>query len=386
MKRATNSALMRIKNEKIILSIINKGAVSRADIAKKTGLTKAAVTIIVDDLMQRGILTERDEEPSESGMPDGGNGKKKPVGRSPIMLYLNEKAFFVIGINITRRHITVGITDLGGNTVAEDELPVSAPKHALDAIAEVIEAQLSAAKLPRSKIYKVSVAAPGPVDAESGIILSPPNFGEWHNVPVADELRARTGFNVMLSNVSSATAVAEKYFGGASDAESFLTLRVDEGIGSGIVIGDTLFKGLCEIGHTSVRYDGIECECGNRGCLEKYAAIPRLLAGTEYKGWREAADAAEERECEAERLLEAEAEYLSAAIISADNIFDFERIILCGDLAYKPERITKSISERVNKSVLKRGMLKSKPLEVCAGKVKSKLIIAASMAVDDFFN
>ena len=64
MKCATNSALMRKKNEKMILSMINKGPVSRADIAKKTGLTKAAVTIIVDDLMQRGVLTEK-KRPNE---------------------------------------------------------------------------------------------------------------------------------------------------------------------------------------------------------------------------------------------------------------------------------------------------------------------------------
>lgn len=361
MKKATNSALMRIRNEKIILSLINKGPVSRVDISKKTGLTKAAVTIIVDDLKQRGIVTEQ-------------NGKTDTVGRNPVLLYLNEKAFYMIGVNVTRRDITVGITDLGGNIVDKEAFPICPPDCAFVRIKEVIDKQIYENGIDVSDIYKLSVTAPGPVDAEYGVILNPPNFKEWHNIAVKDELQKLTGFEIVLENVSSATAVAEKYFGAASGCENFLVLRVDEGIGSGIFINDSLFKGPCELGHTSIRYDGEKCECGNRGCLEKYAAIPRLLENTEYKDWRHAVDS------NAETLLEKEAGYLSAAIISANNIFRFDKIVLCGDLTYKPERITAKISNLLN-----RNMLSQNEFTVCAGKIKSKLKIAAAPAINDFF-
>lgn len=361
MKCATNSALMRKKNEKMILSMINKGPVSRADIAKKTGLTKAAVTIIVDDLMQRGVLTEK-------------NGQTNTVGRNPVMLFLNEKAFFVIGINITRHHITVGITDLGGNIVAQDECLICLPESAFTKIIKIIEDQIKRSEIDSSKIYKISVVAPGPVDAERGIILTPPNFDTWHNVAITNELKRLTDFEVILANVSSATAIAEKYFGEAMDSETFLTLRVDEGIGSGIVINGSLLNGPSELGHTSIKYNGIKCECGYRGCLEKYAAIPNILTGTKYESWKEAVDANDEK------VIDTEAEYLSTAIISANHIFDFEKIVLCGDLAYQPNRIIECISERIKKNIL----LNKSPF-VCAGKVKSKLIIAASMAINDFF-
>lgn len=361
MKKATNSALMRIKNEKIILSLINKSPVSRADIAKKTGLTKAAVTIIVDDLKQRGVVTEQ-------------NGKSDTVGRNPVMLFLNEKAFFAVGINITRHHITMGITDLGGNIVAQDEFPICPPDRALINIKETIDKQIKQSKVDVSKIQKVSVVAPGPVDVDRGIILNPPNFDLWHNVPVVDKLEKLIGMEVMLENVSSATAIAEKYFGAATDTENFLTLRVDEGIGSGIVINDSLFRGPCELGHTSIKYDGIKCECGNRGCLEKYAAIPRVLEGTPYKSWQEAVDAG------AEKLIDTEAELLSTSIISANNIFALDKIVLCGDLTYKPEKIIGLITGKIEKN-----MLSKKPFNICAGKVKSKLLIAASVAVNGFF-
>lgn len=361
MKRATNSALMRQKNEKIILSIINKEPVSRADIAKKTGLTKAAVTNIIDDLKQREIVTEK-------------NGKTEAVGRNPVMLFLNERAFFVIGINITRYHITVGITDLGGNIIARDDFSICTPDRAFIKITEIIENQLKKSEIDASKIYKISVVSPGPVDTDSGIILNPPNFDSWHNISVADELKKSTGFDVILNNVSSATAISEKYFGAAFDAQNFLALRIDEGIGSGIVINDSLFKGPCELGHISIKYNGIKCECGNCGCLEKYASIPSILAGTKYKTWKEVVDNRDEK------LIDAEAEYLSTAIISANNIFDFERIVICGDLAYKLNHIIEYISPRLEKNVISK-----KTNNICAGKVKSKLVVAASMAVNDFF-
>ncbi len=361
MKQATNSVLMRIKNEKIILSLINKGPVSRADIAKKTGLTKAAVTIIVDDLKQREIVTEQ-------------NGKSDTVGRNPVMLFLNEKSSFVIGVNITRRHITVGITDLGGNIVAQDEFSTCSPFEALSIIEKTIKEQIKKSGIDISKIYVVSVVTPGPVDVENGLILNPPNFKEWHNVTIVRELEKLTGFDVILENVSSATAIAEKYFGSATDSENFLTLRVDEGIGSGIVINDSLFRGPCELGHTSINYNGVMCECGNRGCLEKYASIPCILKNTGYKSWQDVVDSDDNK------LIETESEYLSTAIISANNIFDFEKIVLCGELTYKPQQIIEHISKKIE-----RNMLSKKSFNVCAGKVKSKLIIAASMAVNDFF-
>lgn len=362
MKQATNSASMRIKNEKIILSLINKSPVSRVDIAKKTGLTKAAVTIIVDDLKQRGIVTEQ-------------NGKSDTVGRNPVMLFLNEKAFFAVGVNITRHHITVGITDLGGNIVVQDDFSICPPDEALIRINKTVEKQVEKFGIDISKILKMSVVSPGPVDTDRGIILNPPNFKDWNNVPIVSELKGLTGFDVILENVSSATAIAEKYFGAASETENFLTLRIDEGIGSGIVINDSLFKGPCELGHTSIKFDGIKCECGNRGCLEKYASIPRILDGTPYKSWRDVVD------CGDEKLFDTEAEYLSTAIISANNIFDFDRVVLCGELtSYESKRIIELISTKIEKNTLSKKLYK-----VCAGKVKSKLIIATSMAIHDFF-
>ena len=361
MTKAINSAVMREKNEKLILSLINKDAKSRTEIAKRIGLTKSAMTKIMDDLIQRGIVTEQIE-------------KSNTIGRSPVMLFLNEKAFYVVGINITRRRITVGITDLGGNIVAQDEFPICSPDIALVKIKETIDAQIEMSGIDASKIFKASVITPGPVDTEGGLVLNPPNFEQWHSLPIVDKLEELTGIDVVLANISSATAIAEKHFGAAQNTENFLALLVEIGLGSGIVIKGSLLEGPCELGHTSIKHNGIECECKNRGCLEKYASIPSILKGTNYESWQEAVDNDDED------LIYKEAEYLSAAIISANNIFKFDKIVLCGEIAYKPEKIVNFISEKTKEKTLSK-----QSFVVCAGTVRSKLIVAASVAINNFF-
>ena len=359
MTRATNSASMRLKNEKNILSLINKCPISRVEIAKKTGLTKAAVTIIVDDLKKRNIVFEKPVQ-------------LNTVGRNPVMLYLNGDAFYFISINITRRSISVGITNLAGKILSQEKFPVCSPTVAFDQIKASVEQQIAQENIDREKIYKVSVVTPGPVDSEQGMILNPPNFNEWHHISVMTEMQKRMNYEVVMENVSSATALAEKYFGVAGSDESFMILQVDEGIGSGIIINNMLFKRLCEFGHISIKHDGIKCECGNRGCLEKYASIPNILKNTAYESWQQVIDGNNMA------LVNLEAEYLSTAIISANNIFEFDKIVLCGELTYQPEQLLNLVSSKIKKN-----MLSKKTLKIDAGEVTSKLLIASAVAIHD---
>ena len=359
MKKATNAALMRQKNEKMLLALINEAPISRVELARKTGLTKAAVSIITDDLKSRGIVSERE-------------GKSGSAGRKPIMLYLNGDAFFVIGINITRRDITVGITNLCGDILSEESFPVCPPGQAFEKIKDCVNKQILISGVDGTKIYKAAVVTPGPVDTSAGVMLNPPNFEEWKNVSVVEEISRFLECDILFENVSSAVAMAEKYFGAARGVSDFMALQVDEGIGSAVVTGGRLFDGPCEFGHISIKYDGELWSCGNRGCLEKYASVPNLLKNTMYKTWKEAADSGEGA------IFEREAELLSAAITAANNIFSLERVVLCGEVAYKPDRLIEYISSNLN-------MLVEKDFTVCPGKINSKTVTACAVAINDFF-
>ena len=296
------------------------------------------------------------------------------VGRNPLMLYLNGDSVYMIGVNIKRHSIIVGITDLCGKVIIENKLPITSPDKAFGDIKTTVENQLKETGLDFSRIYKAAVVTPGPIDSIRGKILNPPNFIEWHNVCVREEMEKILGCDVSFENVSSAVALSEKYFGSAKDTEKFIALQIDEGIGSGIIINDELFKGACEIGHISIKYDGELCNCGNRGCLEKYASIPNLLRGSAFDTWRDCVD----EDCS--EIMLKEAEYLSTAIITVNNIFNLHKVILCGEIAYKSEKLISLISKMICDKIL----LKEN-LEVCSGSVKSQTLIAASVAIHSFF-
>ena len=362
MKQGTNAAIMRKRNEKTILSLINLRPISRAEIAKITGLTRAAVTIIIDELISQGYILEEQT-------------KQATVGRQPILLSFNGASIYSVGINIRRTCFCVGIVDLNGQVIMEQKFPITPPTDFFAGIKEIVDMMIQKAGIERDKIYGVGVATPGPIDAEKGKILNPPNFKLWHNVSVADKIKECLGFDVFHENVSNAGALAEMYYGTAKESRNFMTLLVDEGIGSGIVLNRQLFEGINELGHTSISFDGVLCECGNRGCLEKYASIPMILAGTGYKSWQEVVDAGDNF------LIQKEAEYLSTAITTANNLFDLDRLILCGELCYCPEKLKNLISETVN-----RRRLHSKRLKICEGHVESKALVAAALVTHEFFN
>lgn len=359
MKQGTNAAVMRQQNAKMILSLINQEPLSRADIAKITGLTRAAVTIITDELLNKGLISE---------LPT----KSSSVGRQPVLLLLNHDAMYTVGINIAREEITIAIADLGGNIAVEVKYPAMNPGEFEENIKQMIDELLQKTGIPDEKIYGIGVVTPGPIDADNQTILNPPNFKKWHNQSIAHML-GKLDFDIYHENVANGTALAEKYFGAAKGVSNFMALLVDTGIGSGIVLNHRLFAGINEVGHTSIQFDGKLCECGNRGCLEQYAAIPALLHGTGVANWQEAVDTEH-------AVVEKEAEYLSTAIINSNNLFDLERVVLCGDLSYRPERITALIEEKVSCR-----MLNKKELSVCAGKVTSRGLAACAAAVHRFY-
>ena len=362
MPRAINSSAMRSRNEKMILALIHAAPISRADIAKATGLTKAAVSIIVDEWIKRGVIAEGEAR------PDG------TAGRAPVRLTLNKNSVFMVGINISRVDITVGLVNLEGEVQAETVVPILPPKEAMPRIGRARQAILADAQIPADRISQIGLVTPGPVDARQGRILNPPNFDGWQNFPIVEEIRRFSDLDVVFENVSNGTALAEKYFGGAREVSSFLSLQIDEGVGSGILQNNSLFDGLCEVGHISIDPNGIPCACGNCGCLEQYAAIPAVLRGTPYRSWQEAVDAG------AEHLFQIEADALKTPIITVNNLFSLDAVVLCGEVSYRPEGLIQALQEKISGK-----MLSKSPLQVLAGQVRSKTLVAASVATASFF-
>ena len=164
-------------------------------------------------------------------------------------------------------------------------------------------------------------------------------------------LAARTGWNVFMEHVSNAHVLEELYFGiGRDDVQNFMLLRVDEGVGAGIVLGGRLFsgsRGQCpEIGHVSIDRSGPPCACGRRGCWEQYISFPAVLQGTSFSSWPQVIDSLG-RNPEADAVFARVAEELAFEIANIANVFGLDRIVLSGNFVYGGEQLAKAVNRKL---------------------------------------
>ena len=364
MSKATNAAVMKNRNQKLLLNLIRQGDWSRVDLAKETGLTKASVTILTDPMVKEGLLTEEDAP---------GSG----VGRRPVYLRLVPQAVCAFGVYVTRQHISIGLVTLTGQVLWETQFRHSAltPSAALERAAAEIRTQIP--RVP-GKLLGVGMAVPGPVDYRRGNLLTPPNFSSWHNAPAGEILSRLCGVPVLLEETANACALAELYFGCCSRDAHYAYLIVDDGIGSGIVVDGHLYRGQSgrgnELGHTSIAMDGRPCACGNQGCLETYASIPALLKDTSYQNW------ADVLSCRDENLMDREASYLSCALTNLVNLFDLDKIVLGGEIAEHGEPLAQRIAQKLNARIIT-----GRKVTVIPAQIRDRAALAAAAMIRSFY-
>ncbi len=351
MSAPRNAEYTKLYNQKTFLRLLRRAPLSRADVAREMGLSRAAASLIAEELIRDGLVTEA---PVQSAPRSG---------RPPIALTVSPDAAYAVGVYLNRDGCSAGVVSLAGKVITRARFH-NFEKGKTDALCDAIARLVLASGVPKEKILGIGISAPGPLDAARGRILNPTGFSLWHNTDLGEEVAAQTGLPVHMEN--NAASLAE-YFLGKEDAqgsESFLLLLVDSGVGSGLVLNGKPFVGALgdtgELGHISIKHDGKRCACGNRGCLEAYAAIPNLLAGSPFPAWEDVMNARLLRS-DALSLFEEETEYLATGIASAVNLFGIDTVLLAGDLRYEGETTAKHIEETVAERLL---FPRQKPLSV----------------------
>ena len=362
MNRGTNSNLMKESNKKLVLNLIRQSEFSRADISRETGLTKAAVTIIADELIKNNIVFEN--EP----LPQG-------VGRRPVKLSINYNSFYAVGINISRSKYNVGIINLNGDVLISESGRTENPEILIKKLNKIVENQIKSLNIEEENLLGIGITTPGPVNYKENKILCPPNFRQWHNISIKE---SDFILPVSLENVANAYALSEKYFGVCQKDDNYLLLLVDEGVGSGIIVEGKIYRGNKglgnELGHNSIDYRGLACECGNCGCLEMYASIPNILAGTLHESWNAVVDKNDVA------IMKKEAEYLASGLTNALNLFDFDKIIIAGDIAYKPKMLIKRLKGLINERVITKT-----DIEIKVSPEQNNIKIAGSIIINTFY-
>jgi len=249
----------------VLQTLYSTGTLSRADLARETGLTRVTISDLVAELIAEGLVVE-------TGQREG----IRP-GKPATMLEFHRAAFQIVGIDLSAHAGFRGaVLDLDGQVVerAETALAGSTGPEATAKVVALVETLLAAATLP---VLGIGVGSPGVVDL-AGVVLSAPNLG-WAGEALQATLEARFGLPVLVSNDANAAALAEHSFGDA-DADMML-VKVGHGVGAGLLLdGSPLFGSRFaagEIGHVVVGTDGGPlCACGKHGCLETWLATPRL--------------------------------------------------------------------------------------------------------------
>lgn len=326
----------------LVLNLVRSDpTLSRAEIARQTALSPAAVTGIVDALARAGLL--REGPTTMTGTP----------GRRPARLLFNPGARLALGIAIDVPEASAALMDLGGSlrdVSRASVAPGASPNEVLALAARLGERALRMAG--STPVVGVGVAVPGMVSWPDGVNLYSPNFG-WHDVPVRTHLGSLLDQHVLVDNEVRALALAEYLFGAARDARTAVFIDAGYGVGGAIILDGELFRGVRgaagEVGHNTIDPRGPLCACGNRGCLEVYASANGLLARTHealtagrasvlaakgsgatplsIEAIRSAAEAGDGLATE---LLGRAARYLGLAVANAIDNWDPELVVLSG--------------------------------------------------------
>jgi predicted NBD/HSP70 family sugar kinase len=338
---------------------------SRADLARETGLTRAAISLIVEEFIADGILYE---------LPPQAGGR----GRNGIPVTLQNNRYYALGVRLSRSGCSVGIVDFSGELLEYER--VSA-ENGISQLMEYLAEMCS--RYNTSQILGVGVSAPGPIDVSEGKILNPPRFEKWHELEIVKLLSNKLGIPAYLEHDASAMARYQESLG---DSHNFLFLLIDGGVGGGIVSEGRLLGGsrnfVGEIGHTSIRFDGRLCECGNRGCLETYASIPALLEHTEFANWKELIDQLDTNK-QAQELLDQEVKYLSAGIVNLLNLISLDTIYVAGEITYKFDILSKMLSQELETRPIRKCDQPVKILEAKWGE-QEEILAAANMVFERF--
>ncbi|CDI12323.1 Transcriptional regulator protein (plasmid) [Agrobacterium pusense] len=266
----------RAMNRRLILNLIRREEqLSRADVAAATGLSPAAVTFVVSDLISEGYLIEG------KTIPGGG-------GRRPIPLEINYAGHLAIGIKMNVGSLECVLTDLSTATLSSltIEFKDPSPQSVLDVAQKAVTRLQRLAPEGAGLLTGVGFSMPGTIDAERGICIKSHRFF-WENVPFASMLQERVNVPVWMEDDTLAFALAQHLFGLGRQHKVFTAVAIGVGIGCATVVDGKVQRGAHghagKIGHSMHHPDGPLCECGRHGCLQAYYSEPAIL-----ERWRQA--------------------------------------------------------------------------------------------------
>src|SRR5581483_2945526 len=265
---------------------------------------------------------------------------------------------FIFGIDIGGTKIAVAAVSLHGEILARTEMETRAEEGAPRVITRLIHALRSIER--DDELLGIGIGCTGPVDPRTGHVMNPYTLPTWEDVDIVSPLAQEFQTRVVLENDCDAAALAEHWMGAGQGAQNMIYITVGTGIGSGLILNNQLYRGVGmiagEFGHMTIAYDGPQCYCGARGCLEMLAAGPAIGKAYEARSTKplaakEILQAARGGEEDAKAVVEQTAFYLGVGLVNLINLLAPEVIVLGGGVMHEFELFEPGIRATLTKYV-----------------------------------
>jgi predicted NBD/HSP70 family sugar kinase len=351
--QGASSEFVRDINRRIILNLIRtRHPISRAELARQSGLQRSTVSLIVEQLI------------AEHWVLEGPTGRL-PRGRRPTFLRLNDERV-IIAVDIRPTQTTVALADANGRFLSQEIMVTSSdPKITMTSLIQAIERMIAGNR--RKKIEGVGISLPGRYDHASDRLVFAPNL-RWPEIDIRNPIAQATGLDVTVENAANACVLAAVWFDHMEECRNLVVVTISEGIGTGVWANGQLVRGLNgmagEFGHVPLDPQGPPCGCGGRGCWEVFgsnrAALRYYMESNPEGGdltFQDLLSRAEQGDPKAAAALERMAHYAGRGLRMVVAGLAPERIVVVGDLTRSWHRFGPIIESEVQAQVLPGGAI-----------------------------
>ncbi|MFK0198701.1 ROK family transcriptional regulator [Streptomyces lavendulae] len=371
----SQSSLHRANLERVVRAVRLAGSLTQAEIARTTGLSAATVSNIVRELKEGGTVEVTD---TSAG------------GRRARSVSLSGDAGIVIGVDFGHTHLRVAVGNLAHQVLAEETEPLDVDASWVDGFdrAEALVGRLiEGVGVGRDKVIGVGLGVPGPIDVESGTLGSTAILPGWAGINPRKELSQRLGVPVYVDNDANLGALGELVWGSGRGVKDLAYIKVASGVGAGLVINGQIYRGpggtAGEIGHITLDESGPVCRCGNRGCLETFAAARYVLPllqgshGPELTMER-VVELAREGDPGCRRVISDVGRHVGSGVASLCNLLNPSRVVLGGSLAEAGELVLAPIRESVGRYAIPSA---ARQLSVLTGSLGGRAEVLGALAL-----
>jgi predicted NBD/HSP70 family sugar kinase len=264
-EKATHQQTRTFNQQLVLRALHDNSPLSRADLARLTGLTRTSVSGLVGSLIDDHLIEEIGRGPSSGG-------------KTPILLRVAPDGRHLIGLDLGEATFSGAVVNLNGDILRSMDLPLEGRDG--DAAVELVFELVDALRADdRSRLLGIGIGAPGVIDTRTGTVRW--SVLNWADLRLGPQLEERYGMPVVVANDSHAAALAELTFFRRPRPNNLIVIRVGRGVGAGIILNGQLFQGdgygAGEFGHVSMSGADAPCRCGKTGCLETMASMRALL-------------------------------------------------------------------------------------------------------------